>query len=302
MDTQQARREELYGLLGRLPDRSRPVGAELVKREERPGYILETLTLDLNGVEPVPAYLVLPKRLDGPAPAILYNHSHGGAYHVGKDELLVGAPYLHKPPYADELAKLGHVTLCVDMWCFGERHGRSESSVFKEMLWKGQVLWGMMVFDTLKALDYLLSRPEVDASRAGTLGISMGSTMAWWAAALDERLKVCVDLCCLTDFESLVARRGLDAHGVYYYVPDLLNHFSTAQINALIAPRPHLALAGNYDILTPPEGLDKIDAELKRVYQAAGAPEAWRLRRYEIDHFEPAAMRAEVLKFLQKWL
>ena len=95
---------------------------------------------------------------------------------------------------------------------------------------------------------------------------------------------------------------GLDYHGVYYYVPDLMNHFTTAQINALIAPRPHLALAGDYDVLTPPEGLDKIDAELTRVYREAGAPEAWKLRRYAIDHFEPAAMRAEVLKFLQKWL
>ena len=82
----------------------------------------------------------------------------------------------------------------------------------------------------------------------------MGSTMAWWLAALDERVKVCVDLCCLTDFAALIETRGLDGHGIYYYVPRLLKHFTTAEINALIAPRPHLALAGNYDRLTPSPG------------------------------------------------
>ena len=92
----------------------------------------------------------------------------------------------------------------------------------------------------------------------------MGSTMAWWLAALDERVKVTVDLCCLTDFQTLIAKKNLSAHGVYYFVPGLLKHFTTAQINALIAPRAHLGLAGLQDKLTPVEGLDLIDAELKK--------------------------------------
>lgn len=76
-----------------------------------------------------------------------------------------------------------------------------------------------MVYDSIKALDYLTSRPDVDPKRLATLGISMGSTMAWWLAALDTRIKVCIDLCCLTDFHSLIEARGLDGHGLYYYVP-----------------------------------------------------------------------------------
>ena len=92
--------------------------------------------------------------------------------------------------------------------------------------------------------------------------------------------------------------RGLDGHGIYYYVPSLLKHFSTADINALIAPRPHLSLAGDYDPLTPPDGLDRIDRELRRVYEAAGAADAWQLERYETGHFETAAMRSEILAFL----
>ena len=131
---------------------------------------------------------------------------------------------------------------------------------------------------------------------------SMGSTMAWWTAALDPRVRVCVDLCCLTDYDALIETRALEAHGVYYYVPRLLKHFTTSQINALIAPRPHLSLAGNLDKLTPPAGLDRIDRELRAVYAQAGKPEHWRLLRYEVAHQETPEMRREALAFLQKHL
>jgi dienelactone hydrolase len=170
------------------------------------------------------------------------------------------------------------------------------------MLWKGQVLWGMMVYDNLRALDYLAARSDVDGERIGTIGISMGSTMAWWTAALDTRVKVCVDICCLTDFETLIAARGLDGHGIYYYVPSLLKHFTTARINALIAPRPHISVAGNYDPLTPSVGLDRIDKELRQVYEALGVKDAWQMKRYETGHFETAHMRSEIMAFLKKWL
>lgn len=300
--SQEAQRGELYGLLGDLPERERPVGARLVGAEERDGYVLERLVLDLNGVEPVPAYFVKPARTPGRLPVVLYNHAHGGDYVLGKDELLLGRPSLLSPPYAAALTSWGYAALAVDHWVFGERRGRTESEVFKEMLWRGQVMWGMMVYDSLKAVDYLLTRDDVDGGRIATLGLSMGSTMAWWVAALDERIRVCVDLCCLTDFQALVEARGLDGHGVYYYVPGLLKRFSTAEINALIAPRPHLSIAGNYDRLTPPSGLDRIDVALRRVYAEMGAPEAWRLLRYETGHFETAAGRAEVLEFLARWL
>jgi len=296
------KRKRLYELLGDLPDRDRPISTQAVATEEREHYVLEKLMLDLNGIEPVPAYFARPKQLSRPAPTMLYNHAHGGDYVLGKDEFVNGRDALQDPPYAVELAKRGWCGLCMDAWNFGERRGRTESELFKEMLWKGQVLWGMMVYDSLRGTDYLVSRPEVDGQRLATAGISMGSTMAWWVAALDERIKVCVDICCLTDYHTLIKTRGLDGHGIYYYVPSLLKHFTTAQINALIAPRPHLGLAGNYDKLTPPEGLDIIDAELKKVYADAGAPDAWKLLRYEIGHFETAAMRAEILEFLEKWL
>lgn len=299
---QESERLTLYGLLGDLPPRDGAISAKVVSQKEYETYLLEKLVLDLNGIEIVPAYFVKPKKSQKKLPCILYNHAHGGNYNLGKDELLVGRDALQEPAYAKELTANGYAVLCIDSWCFGERSGRTETAIFKEMLWKGQVLWGMMVFDSLRALDYLVSRPDVDPMRIGTMGISMGSTMAWWIAALDTRIKVCIDLCCLTDFDALIEAQGLDGHGIYYYVPSLLKYFTTANINALIAPRAHLSLAGNYDRLTPPAGLDRIDQELRLVYEKAGAQKAWQLKRYEIGHFETALMRSEVISFLKIWL
>src|SRR6185369_16824250 len=267
------RRQELYDLLGRLPPRDRPVGAKLVSTEERAGYTLEKLVLDLNGQEPAPAYFARARNASGKLPTVLFNHSHGGGYTIGKTEFIEGREYMGKPPYADFLTSLGFNALCFDAWIFGERSGRNELDFCKDMLWHGRVPWGMMVYDSLKAVDYLVTRPDVDASRLGTVGMSMGSSAAQWAGALDPRLEVVVDICCLTDWHTLVEVGGLKGHGIYYYVPDLLNHFTTAQMNALIAPRAHLSLAGNQDALTPAAGLDKVDRELQSVYAAAGKPE-----------------------------
>lgn len=291
-------REKLYALLGDLPPKRR-VAAKITGTEQRGGYTLEKLVLDVNGAEPAPAYFLKPAKSNGAA--VLFNHWHGGEYKLGKDEMLRPKDD-GVPSWADEFARAGYCALCLDMWAFGGRSTRSEADIFKEMLWRGQVMWGMMVYDSLRGLDYLVSRPEVDAKRIATLGMSMGSTMAWWVAALDERVKVCVDICCLTDFDALIARGNLKGHGIYYYVPGLLKHFTTSRINALIAPRPHLGLAGNLDDLTPPEGLDRIDRELREVYSSLGKPEHWRLFRQDVKHVETPEMRAEAVAWLRKYL
>ena len=297
-----ARRRELYAMLGDLPPRHRAIGGKKRHEGDRDGYVLETWDLDLNGMETVPAYVARPKGATGRLPGVVFNHSHGGGYKIGKTEFIEGRSYLQPVPYARELTGLGYVAISVDHWVFGERSHTTEADTFKAMLWQGQVLWGMMVYDSLRALDFLLQRSDVDSSRIATLGISMGSSMAQWLAALDERVKVTVDICCLTEFHTLLRKQALSAHGVYYFVPSLLKKFTTAQINALIAPRAHLGLAGLRDKLTPVEGLDIIDTELQRVYASHGHPERWKLLRYDVGHEETPEGRKEIIGFLQHHL
>ena len=108
-----AQRKVLHGLLGDLPDRHRPLASRKIAEEEREGYVLEKLELDLNGLETVPAYFVRPRDARGPVPAILFNHSHGGGYTVGKEEFVAGRSYLQPTPYAKAITARGWAGLSI---------------------------------------------------------------------------------------------------------------------------------------------------------------------------------------------
>ena len=169
------KREQLYHLLGDLPQRNLPIKliqCDIIKTKDR---VIEHLKLNLNGIDHVTALFVKPIEAAEPLPCVLYNHSHGGNYDLGKNELIDGVEYLYNVPYVEPLISNNYSVLCIDSWCFGERKKKRQMDVAKEMLWKSQTLWGMMVFDSLKAIDYLTSREDVDSNRLGTLGMSMGS-------------------------------------------------------------------------------------------------------------------------------
>jgi dienelactone hydrolase len=226
-------------------------------------------------------------------------------YGLGKEMLLTGVEA--QPAYAPVCAEKGLVTLAIDSWCFGQRQrvepGRQgEEDAFKLMLWRGRVLWGMMMFDEVRALDYLASRPEVDARRLGALGMSMGSTKAFWLAALDPRVQLCLDVCCLTEFEELIKAQNLKGHGIYYYVPALLKHFSAAQINELIVPRPRLSVNGRQDSLTPPAGVEMIRDDLMPLYRKYGREADCRVELFETQHVETPEMRKLILEWMDRYL
>jgi dienelactone hydrolase len=302
---QQRRRADLWGLLGELPWQHEPAPPKLVSREEHDHYTLERLVLDLNGIEPVPALLMIPRKIKRPAPGLLFIHWHAGQYDLGKEQLLKGTSV--QPAYAPVLAEMGVVTLAIDSWCFGERQHDTnskpgEEDTFKLALWRGQVLWGMMIFDEFRALSYLASRPEVDPKRLGATGMSMGATKTWWLAALDPRVQLAIDICCLTDYDSLIAEHNLSGHSISYFVPSLLKQFDTTGINELIVPRPHLSVNGRKDPLTPPAGVEKIRDNLLPLYRQQGHREDCRIELFDCAHEETPEMRTLVTDWMQKYL
>jgi len=302
-ERQARRRQELWNLLGELPREHRPQPAKVLSVEQHSGYKLERLELDLNGLEPVPALLLIPNQRQAKASGLLYIHAHGDTYELGKEELLLGREVL--PAYAPLCAELGLVTLAIDSWCFSERQHDPKGAVgehdaFKLMLWQGRVLWGMMMFDEFQAVSYLAGRSEVDPQRIGALGLSMGATKAWWLAALDPRIRLGIDLCCLTDFDELIKTHNLRGHGIYYYVPRLLAHFQTADINELIVPRLHLSLNGRHDALTPPSGVEKVRDRLLPLYDRYGRRDDCRIELFDCGHEETPGMRRLVRDWLNR--
>ncbi len=278
-------REELWGVLGKLPPRPKTPKVETLSREDRGDYVVEKFRFDNGAGAMVPGYLLLPKNVKGKAPGILYCHWHGGQYDVGKEELFrTNATPVQTGP---ELVRRGYVVIAMDAYCFGERNGEGpggptekgsagEMTASKFQLWAGRSLWGMMLRDDLMALDYLASRPEVDAARVGVTGISMGATRAWWAMALDERLKVGVPVACLTRYQDLIHTEALAAHGIYYFVPGMLNHFDVEAVIALCAPRPLLFQTGDEDRGSPAQGVRAIGKKVLPIYRLYGAGQNFR--------------------------
>jgi dienelactone hydrolase len=277
-------RRVLRHLLGPLPPRPRPVAATLGRRRVEADYVREDLVLDNGAGARVPAALVLPRAGRPPHPALLYHHSHFGDYAVGLEELFQPWPVRETPAVA--LARRGWAVLAIDAYAFGGRRGRGpggaretgraeETSLAKLFLWQGTSLWAMMVRDDLVALDYLAHRPEVDARRLGATGMSMGSTRAWWLAALDARVAATVAVGCLTRYADLVRAGALARHGIYYYVPGLLRRFDTEAVLGLIAPRPLLTLTGGRDPGSPLTGVRTLNRFCARVWALHGAPEAF---------------------------
>lgn len=293
--------DRLQALLGDLPE-DRPVTATLLKQEEKEGYRLECLLLDMNGVEPVPAYVAAPLQGDGPFPLVIFNHSHGGNYTNGRKELIHSSSYLQQPSFAAVLTGMGYCVCCIDMWGFNERGGKIESELVKEMLWRGQVLWGMMLYDNRRLLDYMCQREDIDDSRIATIGMSMGGLMAWWLAALDERIQVTIDICGQVDAHTLIAKRGLDHHGFYSYVPGLLKHFTTLDIQKRIVPRPRMSITGRNDRMCPIEGVEHLAKGLQEAYREAGHPEHWQPVIAGGGHMETLEMRRAWQAFLAEHL
>ncbi|UCC96503.1 MAG: dienelactone hydrolase family protein, partial [Phycisphaerales bacterium] len=259
-------RKKLWQLLGDLPELFTP---EVTTQESfsKDGYNLERFTFDNGAGHTVYGYVLIPSGPRRRRPAILYHHHHACKYKQGKEELI--RKVYPKLDFAtgEALVRRGYVVLCIDAYAFGQRRfqgpagkreqgAKTEVSLFKMFLWQGRTLWGMMVRDDLLALNYLLSRAEVNTKRIAAMGMSMGSTRTWWVAALDERIKVAVSVACLTRYQNLIAHGQTAQHGIYYFVPNMLKEKIDAEsVIALIAPRPHLTLTGDSDEGSPADGV-----------------------------------------------
>lgn len=308
-------RSKLYALLGELPPLFTPQ-PNIVDMEVGSGYRLEKFEFRNGLGDLVYGYTLVPDQHSGAA--VLYCHYHGGRYELGKDELFqepLFDVWAGQTPRGIALAQAGYIVMAVDAYAFGERQhqgpaGRREAgretehALFKRFLWEGSTLWGMMLHDDLLALNYLLSRPEVDPTRIAVTGASMGGSRATWLSALDERIKVTAPVVQYTRYQNLVASGDVNRHGFYYYVPGVLRAgLEMEAITALTAPRPQLVLVGGDDPLSPPDGIQIITDFTRKVYRLYDAEARYETYIYPgLGHVYSLEMFDTLLAFLERYL
>ena len=273
---------KLLELLGEFPE---PVdlAPEVIYSVEEDGIIRERLVFDSEEHMSVPCVLLKPAGMprNGSAPAILCSHGHGP---FGKEPVAGNASSAplrenmarHNYNYAEQMARRGYLTISPDLRCFGERAdgadpypGRDRCNVnFVRGAIMGVYTLTLNIWDMMRCIDYLQSRPEVNPDRIGMMGLSQGGTMTTFTAAIEPRIKA-ADIMGYVNPWAGFGIADADFCGSQI-VPEIYRYLDTHDIAGLIAPRPLLLEMGVHDTTFPIEDLLKGYEGVKPIYAAAG--------------------------------
>lgn len=261
----------LSGLGGPWPEPG-DLKPRLRKTIQQDGFKIESLYYDTEPGDSVPAMLLIPDGINAahPAPAIALWHQHAGQYHLGKSEPagLAGNPMHHT---GAALAREGYVVLCPDALCFEERQdptkklkaGGFERFEFLRYVVSGKCMAWKNILDMKRAVDFLVSRPEVVPEKLGCYGHSMGSTHTWLVGPWEERLRCLVGNCCLPTYAGIHHEHLL--HCFPNFVPGIYQYGDTPDIAALIAPR---ALHMNFGETDHGSPIDEVRRGVKTITRA----------------------------------
>lgn len=290
------RRSEVLYMLGLDPlPRRTPLKARITGVLERPGYRIEKVAFQsLPGLY-VTANLYLPANASGPLPAVLYVCGHSPHPLGAKTE------YQHHGAW---FAANGYACLIVDTLEFGEvaglHHGIHDLNLWN-WLSLGYTPAGVEVWNAMRAMDYLETRPEVDRRRIGMTGMSGGGSTTWFTAAVDERVVAAVPVVSTYTFGSQakhwVASGQCDC---IYFHNTFLTDFPV--VGALIAPRPLLILSGQRDGDFPPDGYHEVYRRAKGIYDLYGQEGRIREMDDNISHSDPPPFRREARQWMNRWL
>jgi dienelactone hydrolase len=271
-------RERLLAGLGGewpAPCALRPRLRETIQKD---GYRIESLHFDAEPDDAIPALLLIPDGVTPtkPAPAVCVWHQHNGQWNKGKSEPAgLGFNPMHHTGVA--LAKEGYVVLCPDALCFEERQdptgklkdGNYERFMFLKYVVDGKCMAWKNILDMKRSVDFLVSRPEVQAEHIGCYGHSMGSTFTWLVGPWEPRLKCLVGNCCLPTYKAIHREHML--HCFPNFVPGIFPHGDTPDIAALIAPRALHLNFGETDGGSPIDEVRRGIETIARGYQAVHA-------------------------------
>ncbi len=277
-------RGKLVELLGGFPAAKCPLKPEVLESRALPGYRREKLVFQSRPNLGVFAYLLIPEGARSPRPAVicLPGHGRGSDPVAGLDEqgeLDTGEKeYQHR--FAVQAVQRGFVALAVEQLGFGCR--RDPAARKKNLgasscqpaagaaLLLGQTMAAWRAYDVMRALDYLATRPEVDAKRTACMGISGGGTVTLYAAALEPRIRVAVLSGSAASFRDSIFSIS---HCIDNYVPGILEWAEMSDIGGLIAPRPVFVESGERDNIFPVDSGRAVVAEMRRIYALWGAEE-----------------------------
>jgi hypothetical protein len=166
---------------------------------------------------------------------------------------------------------------------------------------RGYTPAGVEAWFGIRALDYLCSRPEVDAARIGMTGRSGGGSYSWTVAALDDRVKAVAPVAGITDLQNQVVDGCVEGHcDCMFFVNTYRWDF--AQLAALVAPRPLLLANTDKDGIFPLDGVVRVHEKLRRIYRLHGETNKLGLLITEGPHKDTQDLQVPVFRWFNRWL
>lgn len=281
---QQRARRTLINRLGGFPSTRAPLNAEILETKDFGTYTREQIVFDTRHNLSAIGYLLVPKRGTHPLPAVVCFAGHGrgvsdilGMTDDGGQRAERGVGYARE--YALQCVDHGYVTFAVEQLGFGTRRdqaaraaGPAENSCRPAACAAtlfGQTMAGWRVWDAMRAIDYLATRSEVDASRIATLGASGGGTTSLFTAAVDHRVKVAVVSAYWNTFRDSIVSIS---HCPDNYVPGLLRDMEMHDLAGLVAPRALFVESGRNDRIFPIAGSQLAAEKAREIYRAFDVP------------------------------
>jgi len=279
---QRALRAKITELLGGFPAERPPLNPVLLETRAFPTYRREKIAFDSRPGSSVLAYALIPAHAKAPASTVICVPGHGRGVDdiVGIDEQ--GRDRTDRSGYQHDFAiqatEAGLVALAIEPMGFGcrrdpvnARQGLSHKAcepVAGSALLVGQTMTGWRVWDVMRTIDYIATRPELDSSRVGCMGISGGGTVTLFATALEPRIRAAMVSGYLNTFRDSI---GSLAHCIDNYVPGVLNWAEMYDVAGLIAPRPLFVESGEKDNIFPIHASIESFSRVREIYSVFGA-------------------------------
>ncbi|MDB6034316.1 MAG: hypothetical protein JWM16_4654 [Verrucomicrobiales bacterium] len=263
-------REQLQEMLGLMPmPEKTDLNARVTRRVEHEDFIVENVHFQTMPGLYITANLYLPRNTPKPVPAILCVTGHGPV-------ITNGVSYGNKVSYqhhGEWFARNGYASLVLDTIQLGELLGVHHGTYRYGMWWwnsRGYTPAGVEAWNGIRALDYLSTRPEIDAKRFGVTGRSGGGAYSWWIAALDDRIKAAAPVAGITDLHNHVIDGTVEGHCDCMFMVNTYR-WDYPQVAALVAPRPLLLVNTDNDTIFPLDGVQRLYWKLRNVYGLYGS-------------------------------
>jgi dienelactone hydrolase len=288
-------RAKLVELLGGFPSQRQPLRPVTLETRDFGGYRREKVVFDSREGMSVLAYILTPKAARTPLPAVVCVPGHGrgvddivGIDDKGRDRTDKGG-YQHD--FAVQIAEAGMAAVAIEPLGFGcrrdvanRKRGLGHSAcqpLAGTALLLGQTMIGWRVYDVMRTIDYIATRPELDAGRIGCVGISGGGTCTLFSAAVEPRIKAAFVSGYLNTFRDSI---GSISHCMDNYVPGILNWAEMYDVAGLIAPRPLFVESGRKDNIFPIESSIDSFKKVSAIYEVFGAGDRISQEVFDRDH------------------